>query len=171
MLDVARVRRSPRPLPRWAQPPVAGALIIFQLTGRRMLPVVPFVLLLVAMKGGVRSAGVLLAAALGALLAAAVAGAIGGLTYSLLSPLLLRMGWLGARLLGILCVAAYLAPLLLGYVYLSGGTGLADPGFWISLSICSLLFGYMVGGMFGTSAQPAAEPSVAADAAWDDCAV
>lgn len=99
-------------LPEWMRPPAIGATLLFSIVAVRIL----FALLFVTWRGAAD-----LISALVVLLAATGAGAAGGLAYSLVGRPLRRIPRVGRYLAGIVCVGAYMAPLLLWGDKIFGG--------------------------------------------------
>jgi hypothetical protein len=132
-------------LPRWARPAVVGA------TGLAFIVAFRMVLLLPAMLVQPH----LLLSALGVLVLAVAAGALGGLAYTVLGRRLLFVPWVGRYVAGILCVAAYLLPVLLIIPRLlplspsnRGAFDLHDRAAQVVWLTCTLFFGVVVGRTF-----------------------
>ncbi|MDQ2932441.1 MAG: hypothetical protein M3Y05_16695 [Gemmatimonadota bacterium] len=104
MRVVTSLTRRITALPAWLQPPAVGAVILFAIVAFRVLLVLPGIIL----HGG-RGLG----ASLAVLAVATGAGAAGGLAYSFIGRPLWRIPVVGRYLAGMVCVAAYLTPLLL----------------------------------------------------------
>jgi hypothetical protein len=130
-------------LPAWLQPAVIGALLLFAMVGVRVL----FQITLLFAHPELVVAGMYAA------LLAAGAGACGGFAYSLIGRRLLAVPRVGRYLTGIVCVAAYLFPLILLLPRIQPDLSatdrqaldLHDPiARWVWL-FCTLLFGFVVG--------------------------
>jgi hypothetical protein len=94
--------------PEWLRPPLFGATFLFVIVGVRMvigLPVIAFFLY--------RDGFGLVGQVVLVLLLVTIAGGTSGLMYSIARPILKPLGRPGGYLMGILCVAGYLLPLLL----------------------------------------------------------
>ena len=89
-------------LPAWLQPAIIGALLLFGIVAVRVLFQIPNLL----------AHPEIAVAGLYAALLAAAAGTFGGFAYSLLGRRLLTVPRVGRYLTGIVCVAAYLLPLI-----------------------------------------------------------
>jgi len=123
-------------LPEWAQPAAYGAIALFLMTGVRALFFLP----------QITRAPMRLVEALVVSLLAAAAGAVGGFGYSLTRPSLVRLGWLGDYLSGIVAVMCYLGALA-AVSPLLGEPMIRDlPGVLI-FTFVSVLFGVLVGKM------------------------
>jgi hypothetical protein len=140
---VARVISWIERLPAWLQPAAWGAAILASIVTMRALFAVPFMF----------SQPQLMVGAIAAIGVASAAGACGGFAYSLLGRRLLTLPWVGRYLAGVVCVAAYLLPLLLVLPKMLpsarptdlGAFNLHDPvarNIWLG---CTLFFGIVIG--------------------------
>jgi len=109
MTLIRRISKRIAALPNWLQPAAVGAVLLFGAVAPGMLAAVPFLFLFRV--DFTISAYLVLASE--SALAAVSSGAIGGLAYSLIGRPLRRVPVVGRYLAGIVCVAAYLAPLML----------------------------------------------------------
>ena len=125
-------------LPKWLQPAALGALIVAGIVGIRLVFVLPLVLF--TEPSGIPRLFI-------ALIAAAAAGAAGGLAYSLVGQPMLRIPVIGRGLTGIVCVAAYLLPLLYFSTLIFGQetVPLTTPLGRQVATVCILAFGVFIG--------------------------
>ena len=125
-------------LPKWLQPAALGALILAGIVGIRLVFVLPVVLF--TEPSGIPRLFI-------ALIAASAAGAAGGLAYSLVGQPMLRIPVIGRGLTGIVCVAAYLLPLLYFSTLIFGQetVPLTTPLGPQVATVCILGFGLFIG--------------------------
>jgi hypothetical protein len=129
------LRRVLRRMPPWARPPAVGAAALMALTGIPALAVLPETFQ--SPDRGLE--------ALGVILLAIAAGAAGGLAFSLTRPRLEPLGRIGDYLTGIVCVFAYLGPLMLLMPSKPGDPELPLAANLVELAGLSVLFGLVVG--------------------------
>jgi hypothetical protein len=136
-------------LPAWARPPFYGMFIVYALIAGRALIALPIVAIVLFKSG---PAGLL--AGVWILIVAGLAGFAGGTVYSLVWPILRRLGRVGAYATGWLCIAAYLLAML---PVLSSSDpasrryfSLHDRAGVFAIVFCSLLFGTILGHAFAS---------------------
>jgi hypothetical protein len=148
--------------PAWLQPAAWGAALLAAVVAVRELFLIPLMF----------SRPQLIVSAIAAIVMASAAGACGGLAYSLLGRRLLTIRWVGRYLTGIVCVAAYLLPLVLVLPLVLPSTrpgdveafNLHDPvarNIWLG---CTLFFGILIGQMWFEAPsrhRPVRDPSAA----------
>lgn len=136
---MSRILSAFERLPRWLQPAITGAVILFVVVLVYTVLALPRILLFNSVD--LRQWLVVLVSAMGA-------GAVGGFAYSFVGKPLLRVPVVGRYLAGIVCTAASLTPLLLFSDRLFGGDKLltfskaSDVVIW---ACCVLLFGIVMG--------------------------
>ena len=132
--------------PPWLQPAAVGAVVLAAIVTVRALFLIPSMF----------SHPWLIVSTIGVIGIASAAGACGGLAYSLVGRRVLTLPWVGRYLAGIVCVAAYLLPLLLVLPKVFSNAqpsdleafNLHDPvarNVWLG---CTLFFGIFIGQMW-----------------------
>ena len=131
-------------LPAWARPPFYGMFIVYGMIAAKAGIALPILLIIVIASG---PSSILTTVWL--LIAAGLAGFAGGVAFSLVRPILKRLGRVGAIATGWICVFTYLIVIL----SLIEGTDadtrrrfdLHDPVAWVIAAVLSLLFGSVMG--------------------------
>jgi len=122
-----------RTLPRWARPPIIGAVLLFFLTAVRGV-------FLVAFHPGVRALVVFLVA----LAVASAAGAFAGLVFVLIRMPLKRLGVVGDLLTGITLSCVFLFGILVPAKYWFGDDTLQSHEDWVVASVVAVAVGVVV---------------------------
>jgi hypothetical protein len=141
-----RVDENISQLPEWARPPFYGMFLVYSLIAAKAIFALPILLVALLVGGPV---GML--TAIWILIVAGLAGFAGGVAFSVVHPLLGRLGRFGALATGWVCAFAYLVtvlPVLDVRDPRYDRFDFHDPESWIVIVVMSLLAGSVLGGFF-----------------------
>jgi len=131
-------------LPKWAQPAVLGAVLLFGIVSLRML----------AAASQIVRGEVPLLTLVGTLLVAGAAGGLGGLAYGLVGERARRIRRLGPYLAGLVVMIAYLWPLMVLLFVLDPEIRSAPRPIVFASGIVTLFFGLIVGHLWFRPRRP-----------------